>query len=90
MAEENKFIDEKHPILFINCDEREQPEGTSFYNQQQVDAIYQTLALLLKKGYDFSKFGFSSPYRPQQNLLKEKLRKLKTDPQLKALMKNYS
>lgn len=73
-------------MLFINCDEAEQKVGFSSCNQSQVNAIGDILALFLKQGYDFSKFGFASPYRAQDTLLKEKLRNLKNDGTVSDLL----
>jgi hypothetical protein len=35
----NFFIDKEKPLLFVNVKGKEQKQGTSFYNQDEVDVV---------------------------------------------------
>jgi len=46
LKETNFFIDKEKPLLIINVNGIEQKQGTSYYNQDEVDVVYQLSKLL--------------------------------------------
>ncbi|EDR28864.1 hypothetical protein, conserved [Entamoeba dispar SAW760] len=69
----NFFPDYTNPIMFINCDGREQygSSGTSYNNEGEVLIIKQIVDGLLKNKVKENEIGIISPYQAQQELISQ-------------------
>ncbi|EDR26702.1 hypothetical protein EDI_272190 [Entamoeba dispar SAW760] len=69
----NFFPDYTNPIMFINCDGREEcgSSGTSYNNEGEVLIIKHIVGGLLKNKVKENEIGIISPYQAQQELISQ-------------------
>ena len=67
------FIFQKH-INFINFNQQEEKNGTSYINQEEIDQVLKYVVALIDSGVDESQIGVISAYGAQTCLISDNLK----------------
>lgn len=72
-------------MLFINSESLEERYGVSYTNSGECELMVDLLKHLRSIGVDLNRFGFVSPYAGQTNLMRQRVKELQLEENVRTI-----